>query len=72
MSLSDGDKAECMEISRAIVKEVLKEHIESCPHHRAFLISKARVIGIISGVIAASGITSGAVTAIIVKLISGA
>jgi len=30
--LNDGDKAECKEIAREIVKEVLIEHTISCPH----------------------------------------
>jgi hypothetical protein len=32
MALNDGDKAECKEIAREIIKEVLAEHIKSCPH----------------------------------------
>ena len=30
--LNDGDKAECKEIAREIVKEVLIEHTVACPH----------------------------------------
>ncbi len=69
MSMSDGDKAECMLIARTIVKEVLGEHIRSCPHHQAYLISKAKVFGLICGIIVASGVTSGTMTAVIMKIL---
>jgi hypothetical protein len=68
MALTDGDKAECKEIAREIVQEVLKDHIRTCPHHAAFEITKAKVIGIMIGVIFASGITSSAMAAIIMKI----
>ena len=32
MTLDNGDKAQCMEIAREIIKEVLTEHIKICPH----------------------------------------
>ena len=32
MALTEGDKAQIVEIAREIVKEVLSEHIDSCPH----------------------------------------
>lgn len=63
-----GTEAECKQIARVIVTEVLKAHIESCPHHTAYLISRARVIGIICGVILASGISSGTAVALIMKV----
>ncbi len=61
-------EAECKVIARDIIEEVLKQHIETCPHHAAYLISKARVFGIIIGVIIASGVTSSAAAAIVFKL----
>jgi hypothetical protein len=49
VALSHQDIIECKEIAREIVKEVLKEHIETCPHGRALLISKYLIIGMIIG-----------------------
>lgn len=70
MSLTEADLALCREQGREIVKEVLKEHIKSCPHHQNYLISKARVIGLFFGVVIASGVTSGTIFAIIMKVIT--
>ncbi len=66
--MTAGDKAECKEIAREIVTQVLKEHIASCPHHAAYLVSRARVVGIMLGVIVASGISSGTAVALIMKV----
>lgn len=68
MALTEGDKAECKEIAREIIKEVLVYHIENCPHHNAFMIMKAKTFGIIIGCIFASGITSSTVAAIILNI----
>ena len=68
MALNDGDIAECKEIARVIVKEVLIEHIANCPHHQAFLISKAKILGIMFGAVIASGASSGVVVTIILKI----
>ncbi len=68
MALTAGDKAECKEIAREIIKEVLQEHIGTCPHHAAFELSKAKVLGIMVGVILASGVTSSTIAAVIFKL----
>ena len=70
MALTDGDKAEYKLIAQTIIKEVLKEHIEACPHHQAYLISRAKIFGMICGVIVASGVTSGTMTAILMKMLS--
>ena len=73
MSLSAGDKAECKEIAREIIQEVLRVHTTNCPHHASYLIGKARIVGIISGVIiasaVASAVTSGTVVTIIMRLL---
>jgi len=62
-----GDKAECKEIAREIVKEVLIEHIASCPHGKALLVSKWVLIAIaIAGPLAGSGLG-----AIVVKMLMG-
>ena len=65
------EKAEIREISREIVKEVLREHIKTCPHHQLFLITKAKFIGIAIGIIIASGVTSGTAASMAVKLFLG-
>ena len=69
MSLTAQDKIECKEIAREIVQEVLRDHVNTCPHHTAFLLTKARIVGVIFGVIIASGITSSAMAAIIMKFV---
>ena len=66
--MNAGDKAECKEIAREIVTEVLQVHINTCPHHTAYLISKARVFGMILGVVVASGVSSGTAVAVIMKV----
>jgi hypothetical protein len=68
--MTEGDKAICAEMTRMIITDVMEDHIKNCPHHRAFLISKARVIGILVGVVAASSITSGGMTAIVIKIMA--
>jgi len=67
MTLSDGDKAECKEIARAIIKEVLIEHIASCPHGRTILASKMLLVGMCIG----SGLASGGTVYALVQFISG-
>jgi len=65
MSLTDGDKAECKEIARVIVSEVLIQHIGSCPHGRKLLNTTFLLIGVCIG----SGIASGTLVFGIAKLI---
>ena len=67
MALTDGDKAECKEIAREIVREVLKEHIMSCPHGRSLLASKMLLVGLCVG----SGLTSGGIVIGLVRLVWG-
>jgi len=45
MTLDNGDKAECKEIARVIVKEVLKEHIVACPFGKRQLRDRAMLVG---------------------------
>lgn len=68
LDMTAGDKAECKEIARVIIEEVLQRHIDTCPHHTAFMVSKAKVLGIMIGVILASGVTSSTMAAVIFKL----
>lgn len=63
--LSEGDKAECKEIARAIVKEVLIEHIQSCPHGKTILVSKWVIVTFaVVGPLAGSGLG-----ALVIKLL---
>lgn len=55
MALTLGEKAECKEIAREINKEVLAEHIQSCPHGRSLLKFTCISVGIAIG----SGFASG-------------
>ena len=65
MALSDGDKAMCMEIAREIIKEALKEHIDTCPVNQTILRTKLFLIGICIG----SGFASGGLVLGIAKLV---
>ena len=65
MALSDGDIAECKEIAREIIKEVLIEHIESCPHGKAIMASKMMLVGACIG----SGLASGGVVIALARLL---
>ena len=67
MALSVGEKAECKEIAREIIKEVLVEHIKSCPHGRVILASKMLLIGACVG----SGLASGGVVFALSRIIVG-
>ena len=67
MALSHGDLAECKEIARVIIKEVLVGHIESCPHGKTILASKMLLVGMCVG----SGFASGGIVFGLIKLISG-
>jgi len=65
MALNDGDKAECKEIAREIIREVLVMHIEACPHGRTILASKMLLIGMCVG----SGIASGSLVFSLMKFV---
>lgn len=67
MALTDGDKAECKEIAREIVKEVLAEHILSCPHGRSLSASKMFMIGLCIG----SGFAGGSLALAAAELLIG-
>lgn len=70
MALTEGDKAICAEITREIVEEVvtnvLKVHLEACPHGKALARSRAIVIGACIG----SGLGSGGLVLAIAKIAS--
>lgn len=70
MSLTEGDKAECKEIAREIVREVLAEHIHSCPHGIKLLTSKAYLIGICMGCGLAGGGVGSAIGLTLAKIMT--
>jgi len=67
MALSDGDIASCKEIAREIVKEVLVEHIASCPHGKTILASKMFLTGMCVG----SGFAGGGLALGLAKILMG-
>ena len=64
MALSDGDKAEIKEMAREIVKEVLSEHIQACPHGQSLNLLRAKFMGICVGV----GVGSSGLAAVVMRL----
>lgn len=68
MALTDGDKAECKEIAREIIKEVLAAHVEACPWGQTISKGKAMLVGISVGIGAVGAGTGIGFFAIIQKL----
>ena len=67
MALTEGDKAEIKEMARQIVKEVLAEHVQSCPHGQTLNMLRAKFVGICIG----TGVGSGGLVAAIFKVFGG-
>lgn len=67
MSLTEGDKAGIKEMAREIVKEVLAEHVQACPHGQLLSVLRAKFLGICIGV----GIGSGGLSVVILKAFGG-
>jgi len=67
MSLTDGDKAECKEIAREIIQEVLTIHVDTCPHGRTMM----KMFWMAAGIAVGSGVASGGVVLVVVKMIGG-
>ena len=65
MPLSEGDKNTCRELAREIIREVMTEHIASCPHGRLVRASKFLLIGLLIG----SGAISGGLVMTLAKLL---
>jgi hypothetical protein len=63
--MNPGDKAICQEIAREIIKEVLVEHVQSCPHGRSLL----RYTCISLGIAVGSGLASGGIVLTVFKLL---
>lgn len=68
MTLSEGDKSQMMEIARGIIKEVMVEHIQSCPHGIALRVSKKMIAAVIIGACFGSGIAGGGIVLAVAKL----
>lgn len=47
--LDADQQRECREIAAEIVKEVLKEHIDACPHGRNLAVLQAKIVGVAVG-----------------------
>jgi len=45
MSMTHGDKAECKELAREIVKEVLEQYVDACPHGKSLAAMKWTITG---------------------------
>ena len=64
MALTEGDKAICEQIAERIIQNVMKQHIDSCPHGKLLLSMKMLVFGAMIG----SGLASGGVVFGLIKL----
>lgn len=65
--MTHGEKAEYKEIAREIIKEVLSEHIKSCPHGKSLLASKMFMAGVCIG----SGFAGGGLALGVAKIMLG-
>jgi len=71
MALSAGDLAECKDIAREIIKEVLIEHIKGCPHGMLIQKGKAFLIGACIGSGCAGGGLALAISQILTNSFGG-
>ena len=75
MALSDQDMAyirevainSAAEVSKQIIEDMLKWHTEACPHGKSIHASKWVLLGVCVG----SGISSGGMVAVLIKMFSG-
>lgn len=68
MALTEQDKIECRDIAYRIIKEVMSEHIQTCPHGMAMKYSKKMIAATIIGVILGSGLINGGIVLAAIKL----
>ena len=68
--LDDGDKAICMEIAREINKEVLLEHIASCPHGKAIVKNKMFLVGLTVGISLVGGVGGAGIVMAFARMIA--
>ena len=66
MALTPGDKAECKQIAREIVKEVLVEHVDMCPHGKNLMAAKYIAAGACLG----SGLAGGGIGVGLMKMLA--
>jgi len=74
MALTDQDRAyihevainSAAEVSKQIIEDLFKWHIDACPHGKSILTYKWVVIGIFVG----SGISGGGMVAVLIKIFS--
>jgi hypothetical protein len=74
MALTDQDRDyirefavnSATEISKQIIEDVLKWHIEACPHGKSMLASKWFILGIC----VCSGLSGGGIVALLIKILS--
>jgi hypothetical protein len=64
---SDADKAMVAGVAAEVVKEVMKEHVKSCPWGRQYLMDKRFLFGLLIG----SGILGGFGISEVVKHLAG-
>ncbi len=64
MSLTEQDKIQCAAIAGEVIKEVIQYHIQSCPHGKSLMVSRAMVVGMMVG----CGLAGGGVGALLFKL----
>jgi len=72
MALTDQDMAyirevavnSATEVSKQIIEDVIKWHIESCPHGKSILASKWGLLGVCIG----SGLGGGGLAAVLIKI----
>lgn len=75
MALTDQDRAYIREVainsatvcSKKIIENVIKWHIEACPHGKSILASKWTLVGLCIG----SGVGGGSLVAVLIKIFSG-
>lgn len=75
MALTEQDQAYIREVainaattcSKKVIENVIKWHIEACPHGKSLLASKWALVGVCIG----SGVGGGGVVAMIIKVFSG-
>jgi len=75
MALSEQDRAyirevavnSATEVSKQIIEDMLKWHIDSCPFGKSIIASKWVLLGVCIG----SGLSGGSMVAVLIKIFSG-
>lgn len=69
MGLTEQDKIECKDIAYRIIKEVMAEHIQTCPHGIAMKYNKRMIAATVIGLLLGSGIINGSIFLAAIKLL---